>query len=115
MGIVFFTFAVIALAVGLHAGVLLPVLGASLVAGMALGAAFTASMRGMLAGITPRERAGLLATVYLVSYAGAAVTGLIAGRLSRIVGLAEIATGYAALVVVACGVALVVTRRGHVK
>ena len=60
----------------------------------------------MLARVSPAQRSGLLATVYLVSYSGAAIPSLIAGRLSTSFTLIEIAAGYVALAVVACAVTL---------
>jgi DHA1 family bicyclomycin/chloramphenicol resistance-like MFS transporter len=52
----------------------------------------------------------LLATVYLISYSGAAIPGLIAGRLTPTFTLIEIAAGYAALAVAACAVTVVASR-----
>jgi hypothetical protein len=61
--------------------------------------------RGAAAGAD--QRAGLLATLYLVGYSGAAVPGMIAGRLAGALDLFEIAVGYAVLGAVAALVATV--------
>jgi sugar phosphate permease len=101
---------VIGIVLSLRAGAVVPVIVGGLVAGTAQGAAFTASMRAMLAHVSPTQRSGLLATVYLISYGGAAIPGLIAGRLSTTFTLIEVAAGYAALAVAACLVTVVVSR-----
>lgn len=56
------------------------------------------------------DRAGLLATLYLISYAGAAAPGLIAGRLATFMAPDQIAYGYGALVLIAAVVAIVALR-----
>ena len=63
----------------------------------------------LLAHARPSERAGVLSAIYLISYGGAAVPGLIAGQLSRTLSLFEIALGYGALAGVACVVTLLAT------
>jgi len=52
------------------------------------------------------ERAGLLSAIYLISYGGAALPGLVAGQLSRALSLFDIALGYGALAALACLVTL---------
>ena len=86
-------------------------LTASLAAGLAMGAATTAAMRAMLAGAEPAARAGLLSTVYLISYAGAALPGLAASAFATGFDLPVIATGYVCLVLVAVVTALTASRR----
>jgi hypothetical protein len=68
-------------------------------------------MRALLAGARAEERAGLLATIYLISYSGAAIPGLVAGRLATRLDLFHIAIGYAALGAVAAGVAIIAARK----
>jgi MFS family permease len=109
-GMAVFALAVTGIVLSLRAGAVVPVIVGGLVAGTAQGAAFTASMRAMLARVSPTQRSGLLATVYLISYSGAAIPGLIAGRLTTTFTLIEIAAGYAALAVAACAVTVVASR-----
>lgn len=85
-------------------------LAANATAGIAQGAANAGGMRAVLAGAAPKDRAGLLATVYLISYTGAAVPGLVMGRLAASVAPDHIALGYGALVLVAAGVAVTALR-----
>ncbi len=54
--------------------------------------------------------AGVLSAIYLISYSGAAVPGLVAGQLSRTLSLFDIALGYGALAALACVVTLVAAR-----
>lgn len=87
--------AVLLLASGNTAGFL----AASLACGVAQGVALTSANRAILTGITPGDRAGTLATIFLISYSGAAIPTLLAGRLSQIMPLTTVATGYAILAV----------------
>jgi hypothetical protein len=80
------------------------------VAGLAQGATMTGSMRALLAHAGPADRAGLLAAVYLISYSGAAVPGLIAGQLSHTLSLFTIAIGYGVLAALACAITLTAAR-----
>ena len=110
LGMAVFAVAVIGIVLSLRAGAVVPVIIGGLIAGTAQGAAFTASMRAMLARVSPGQRTGLLATVYLISYSGAAIPGLIAGRLSAHFTLIQIAGAYAVLAALACAVTFAVSR-----
>jgi MFS family permease len=81
----------------LQAGAVLPFIGASLAVGLSTGISSTGGLRALLARAGPHERAGLLATFYLVSYGGAAIPGIVAGRLTGTFDLKQIAWGYATL------------------
>jgi len=59
----------------------------------------------------PADRAGLLATLYLISYSGAAAPGLAAGQLTTVLAPDRIAYGYGALVLVCAVVATVALGR----
>jgi hypothetical protein len=87
-----------------------PFIIASAVAGAAQGTTFAGSMRALLAHATAAERAGVLSAIYLISYGGAAIPGLIAGQLSRSLSLFDIALGYGALAALACAITLVAAR-----
>src|SRR3954449_12114489 len=101
-GIVVFFVAVVAILFSLHAGVVVPFIIASAAAGAAQGTTFAGSMRALLAEATAAQRAGVLSAIYLISYGGAAIPGLIAGELSRTLSLFDLALGYGALAGVAC-------------
>jgi hypothetical protein len=48
-------------------------------------------VQSLLTGAHPNDRAGILATVYLVSYSSAAIPGLIAGALTGALSLLQVA------------------------
>jgi MFS family permease len=97
IGMSLFLLAVLGIVTSLSAGAILPFILASLVVGLAQGAASTGGIRALLAGTDVEERAGLLSTIYLVSYCGAAIPGMIAGKLTGSFDLFPIALGYAVL------------------
>lgn len=105
-GLAMFVAGVVVAVVSLHYGAIVPFLIASAVAGLAQGAANSGGMRGVLAGLPAGDRAGTLSTLYLISYTGGAVPGLVAGRLTHLLTLPDIATGYTAIVVLASTVAV---------
>jgi MFS family permease len=110
IGILVFFAAVVAILLSLHAGAVVPFVIASAVAGAAQGTTFAGSMRALLAQATAAERAGVLSAIYLISYGGAAVPGLIAGQLSRSLRLFDMALGYGVLAGLACAFTLVAAR-----
>jgi MFS family permease len=110
LGLLVFVVATILIVVALHAGAIAPFLIASAVAGVAQGAANSGGMRGVFTHVTPEERAGTLATLYLISYGGAALPGLVAGQLSRSLALPDVGTCYVVLVVAAASVAFLTSR-----
>jgi MFS family permease len=110
IGIVVFFGAVFVILLALHSGSVGLFIGASAVAGAAQGTTFAGSMRALLAETTAAERAGVLSAIYLISYGGAAIPGLIAGQLSRSLSLFDIALGYGALAALACAITLTAAR-----
>ncbi|MEH3078376.1 MAG: MFS transporter [Quadrisphaera sp.] len=87
-----------------------PFLAASLAAGVAQGVAQTGGMRALLARTGPADRAGVLSTVFLVSYSCAAGPSLVAGRLTDTFTLVQISAGYGVLAVAGVVVVLLVAR-----
>jgi MFS family permease len=109
-GMILFILAVIGIVVALRAGALLPFIVASLIVGIAQGAAATGGISALLAGAGAEDRAGLLSTIYLISYCGAAIPGMIAGEVTGSFNLFQISLGYAALAVVAAIIAIVTVK-----
>jgi MFS family permease len=109
-GLGLFVLATAGILIALTAGQIGWFLAASAFAGIAQGAANAGGMRTVLAGASAKDRAGLLATIYLISYTGAAIPGLVAGRLASSVTPDHIALGYGALVLIASVVAVSVLR-----
>lgn len=114
-GLAIFVIAITMVVLALYNGAIAPFLLASAIAGIAQGAANGAGMRGVLGGTSPTERAGTLATLYLISYTGGAAPGLISGRLADTLPLTAIITGYAALSLLAVAVAVRLTSRHRAR
>lgn len=102
---------VVAILAALNVGSVILFLTVSVLAGIAQGTAFTGSMRRLLVKTGQQDRAGVLSTIYLLSYSGAAVPNLIVGRLSGMFGLFQIAIGYGLLVAASCIVTLFASHR----
>ncbi|WP_018762769.1 MFS transporter [Arthrobacter sp. 135MFCol5.1] len=81
------------------AGTLGLYIGAGVIGGIGMGAATSGSMNALLAGALPKDRAGLLAVIFAISYTGSAVPSLIAGQASRVLNLPAITAGYAVLAI----------------
>jgi MFS family permease len=79
------------------AGILGLYISAGILGGIGMGIATSGSMNTLLPEALPRQRAGLLAVVYAISYTGSAVPSLIAGQASRVISLPAITSGYAIL------------------
>lgn len=101
IGLAVFMIAAVLIVIALHAAAIVPFLAVSAIAGIALGASNSSGMRAVLTNVQPEDRAGTLATLYLISYGGAALPGLAAGQLAHALALPDVATCYAVLVVVA--------------
>ncbi len=91
LGMAVFLAAVAGVVVSLATGATVWFFIASLVAGAGWGAAFSGSVQGLLTSAGPSDRAGILATVYLISYSAAAIPGLIAGALTQLMTLIQVA------------------------
>jgi cyanate permease len=111
IGMSAFFLCVMVILVSLKLGATVPFLISSLFAGTAEGIAFTGSMRTMLDKTGQEDRAGVLSTIYLISYSGAAVPNLIVGRISNFFNLLQIAVGYGILVAITCIITLLSIQR----
>lgn len=109
-GLIAFMIAAIGFISALQFGSIAWFLAASLVAGVAQGAANTGSMRSVLNSAPTLDRAGLLSTVYLICYSSGAIPSLVAGQLAPVLPVNVIAIGYGALIVVATTVCVLTIR-----
>ncbi len=109
MGMVAFTLCMAGIIASLKLSSVSFFLLATVGAGIAWGIAFTGSMRTILGNISKEDRAGVLSTVFLISYSGAALPNMIVGQLFRNTSLSYIATGYGILVFWACFITLFTT------
>lgn len=101
-GMTVFTLCIAGVIASLRAGSVPFFLLATIGAGAALGVAFTGSLRTMLGNIAPEDRAGVLSSVFLISYSGAALPNMIIGRLAGDADLLGIAAGYGILIFLCC-------------
>jgi len=106
LGMGLFSLALSGILINLQAGWVLPFLGCSLLVGIAQGLASTGAIRALLEQSGVDERAGVLASLYFISYSGAALPGMIAGPASARFDLFWIAAGYGGLGTVAALIAM---------
>lgn len=97
IGMTIFTVGGAGILLALFAGRVVPFIAAAVVASIGQGTAMSASLRAILHGMQPVQRAPTMAAIYLISYAGAMVPSLIAGQLSHVLPVPQIALGYGAL------------------
>ncbi|WP_083401360.1 MULTISPECIES: MFS transporter [Pseudofrankia] len=110
LGLGLFATCALVVALAVRSGTIVPFLVASFAAGIGQGIASAGGMRGVLARTDADDRAGVLATIFLISYCGAAVPGLITSRLAGHVSLVHITFGYTVLVVIASALAMLASR-----
>lgn len=79
---------------------------ATLIAGGGFGSGFLGSVRSVMPLALAHERAGLMATFYVLSYLAFCVPSFIAGAMVRRFGLLATTNGYALAVIVLCVLAL---------
>ncbi|MFI7583425.1 MFS transporter [Kocuria sp. M1N1S27] len=72
---------------------------ATVLAGVGFGAGFLGVLRSLLPQAAPRERAGLLSAIYVVSYLSHSIPAVAAGAVAGAVGLVPTAVGYAGMVI----------------
>ncbi|MFB9747184.1 MFS transporter [Leifsonia shinshuensis] len=73
---------------------------ATIVAGVGQGIAISAVTHGLVSGSNITERAAIFTVIFLLSYTGATIPSLIAGKLSAVVSVPQIAVGYAVLALI---------------
>ncbi|MFT8329949.1 MFS transporter [Bifidobacterium psychraerophilum] len=110
IGLTGFVLAACAVTVSLFAQAIVPFLIFSFIAGILQGASNSGALRDLLATADPSERPGVLATIYLISYGGAAAPSLVAGRVATQYSLNTILLGYMVIVVVCAIIALTTLR-----
>ena len=109
-GLIVFMLAVIGFITALQFGSILWFLVAAVVAGFGQGAASTGGMRSVLTSVNAPDRAGVLATMYLICYSAGAIPSLVVGQVADLVPIIVIAIGQGILVVVAAIVSMSIIR-----
>jgi MFS family permease len=101
VGMIAFLAGMVGVVTAIATGTLVLFIAATVVAGASQGVAISTTTRGLLYGTSPADRAPVFSVVYLLSYSGATIPALIAGRLTDTFSLPQIALGYGALALVA--------------
>ena len=101
IGMITFLAGMIGMIMAINAGALWFFIVSTIFAGAGQGIAISAATRGLLYGSAVADRAPIFSAIYLICYSGTAFPSLIAGQLSHILSLQEIAIGYGAFAVVA--------------
>ena len=96
---------------GVHLHSTLLFFGGMLVAGLGFGAGFNAAMRSLVPAALPNERAGLMATFFVMSYLAFSVPSLLAGLVVGRFGLHDATLGYGALLLMLVAAAWMFTTR----
>jgi MFS family permease len=113
IGMIGFLTAMIGIVTAIASGALALFIAATIIAGASQGIAISAATRGLLHGNTQADRAPTFSVIYLLSYSGASVPALIAGRLSGTFSLQQIAIGYGALALIATLFTTIAARNPH--
>ncbi|RYY86102.1 MAG: hypothetical protein EOO24_35940 [Comamonadaceae bacterium] len=98
--------------VQLHSALLF--FGGTLIAGLGFGAGFNAAVRTLVPAARPHERAGLMASFFVLSYLAFSVPSLLAGVAVGAVGLHAATLGYGALLIVLSALAWMAAREPRV-
>ncbi|TDO51699.1 putative MFS family arabinose efflux permease [Kribbella sp. VKM Ac-2527] len=102
IGIAAYLAAIAGVLLALEFSATVPFFLAALLAGIAQGVISTGGNRALLAATDSDERAGLLSTLFLISYCGAALPGLVAGQVADHLSVVQIALGYVLLGSLGC-------------
>jgi len=85
--------------------------GGSIVAGVGLGAGFSAYVRATTPLVAPERRGALVAAIYVAVYLSFSVPTVLAGAAVTIIGLAPTAYGYGAIVILLAAISTVAVSR----
>ena len=85
--------------------------GGSIVAGVGLGAGFSAYVRATAPLVAPERRGALIAAIYVAVYLSFSVPTVLGGAAVTVIGLAPTAYGYGAIVIVLAAISTVAVSR----
>ncbi|WIX83685.1 MFS transporter [Amycolatopsis carbonis] len=113
VGMIGFLAGMIGIITAIATGALVLFFAATIVAGASQGIAISSATRGLLEGSDVTDRAPIFTVVYILSYCGATIPALIAGRLSASLSLPQIALGYGGLALIATVFTVLAARNPH--
>lgn len=99
--------------VGVFLGSVALLYGGSIIAGVGLGAGFSAYVRATAPLVPPQRRGALIAAIYVAVYLSFSVPTVLAGAAASVVGLVPTAYAYGAVVMVLAGVTTLAVSRRH--
>jgi MFS family permease len=83
----------------------------SVIAGVGLGAGFSAFVRATAPLVAPERRGALVAAIYVAVYLSFSIPTVLAGAAATVVGLVPTAYGYGAIVIVLAAITTVTVSR----
>lgn len=110
IGMIVFLAGMAGVVIAITTGALVLFIPATIVAGASQGIAISATTRSLLHGSSLTDRAPIFSVIYLICYSSAAFPSLIAGQLSNVFSLQQVALGYGALALLACVITVVGAR-----
>lgn len=109
VGMVGFAISMVLIIVSLKYSLVVPFLIFNIISAMFIGLSFTSIMNAMLERTSQTDRAGVLSTIYLISYGGTAIVNLVVGQIANNIPLLTIAIGYCCFVIITCVITLIGT------
>ena len=113
IGMSLFMLAVMSIIFSLGKGLVGPFLLSSVIAGIALGMSYAGSLQGILSRTIAKDRAGVLSTIYIISYGGAGVPNLILGRVAGRFNLFQVSIGYGILVFITWIITMIASKNSN--
>ena len=99
VGMILFSISMILIVLSFQYKLVILFLILSILAAIFIGISFASTMEIILSKIKPDERAGVLSTIYLISYGGPAIINLVVGQIGNSFTLIQITIGYTIFVI----------------
>lgn len=96
---------------GIFAGSLAIMIAGQAIAGIGFGSSFTAALQLLIPLVQPQHRAGIVASVYVVSYTAFGLPIVVEGQLVRPIGEVPAVVGYTGLTILFAAVSLIAQAR----
>jgi MFS family permease len=109
VGMIGFTISMVLIIICLKYSLVVPFLIFNIISAMFIGLSFTSIMNAMLENTSQTDRAGVLSTIYLISYGGTAIVNFTVGQIANNIPLLTIAIGYCIFVIITCIITLIGT------
>ena len=111
IGMILFSISMILIVLSFKYKLVILFLILSILAAIFIGVSFASAMEIILSKINQEQRAGVLSTIYLISYGGPAIINLIVGRIGNNYTLIEITIGYAIIVIISTIIIIIKSKK----